>query len=273
MSKLFSGEPDAEEASPDQSVEGGLEPETPEEDEGGARIARTGMLLREQTKWLRSQEKARRKAPARRVSDRPPRTLTAGLSDEEKNALIEVTDQHGGTLACLRPESAVRQKLSYRLVSVALFRQGTKLALHKRVDANLGKAGCWDLHTSFILVGEAGEDAALRVLRQAGLEGISVKPLDSQRQESRAGEAAAYFRADMPAGLYPLRLLSLGEEAKARESGEGGEEPAPLAELLEVDADEFAGIVGSAPELFSPEVLWAAGRGLLFGKAKTMKGE
>ena len=235
-----------------------------DEDAINPRIATTGRLMREEARWLLEQENPVRKLRSSLPLGRLPVNLAAGLTDEEKATLVEVMDRNGSPLACLRPEAAIRQKLSHRLVSVALCRRPNKLVLHKRTDARLGNHGCWDIHTGFVLVGEAGEDAALRILRWIGLDGLGVKFLVTASSGEETTARVSYYVADLPAGLHPANLVSqdcaAGEEE--RENGPGAtSEP---AEALEVDKDELAGITDQAPELFSRELLWVARAGLLF---------
>lgn len=237
-------------------------------DEINIRIAEAGRMVREEAKRLLAQETLiRRRLPAIKPG-RFPKPLTAGLTEEEQANLIEVTDGFDRPLICIRPESAIRQSLSYRLVSVALCRGTGRLVLHKRQDSRLGHPGCWDIHTAFVLVGEAREDAVLRVLGQAGLDGIGVKPLRTAPPEGERRARISYFVAELPEGLYPLTLDSAKSNGAKTDEGSGGEPTVEIAEVLEVDADELAGIVRDVPELLSPELLWAARNGLFFGGAK-----
>lgn len=238
------------------------------EDEINVRIARAGSIVREEAKRLLGQEKVVRKRLPVRVRSRLPDLMTHGLSEEEKNRLIEITDDTGKSLACLSPEIASRQKLPYRLASVALVRKGDRLLLHKRSDPRLGGAGCWDVHTAFILVGESGEDAALRILRAAGLEGIAVKYLGSAQSYDERHITVCYFTAELPPGLYPVKLSIPVTEGTEQGKHDKNEDEENIAEVLEVDADELAGITAEAPELFSRELLQAIKEGFVFGKGQ-----
>ena len=238
---------------------------TPSDDDTiNPRIATAGRRMREEAKWLLEQEKPVRKLRSSLPPGRLPVNLAAGLTEEEKATLVEVMDQSGSPLACLRPEAAIRQKLAHRLVSVALCRRPNKLVLHKRTDARLGNHGCWDIHTAFVLVGEAYEDAALRILRWIGLDGLGVKFLVTAPSGEETTAHVSYYVADLPVGLHPANLVSrdyaAGEEEREAEPGAVSEP----AEALEVDKDELAGITGQAPELFSRELLWVAKADLLF---------
>lgn len=227
-------------------------------EEINARIVQTGLKVREEAQRLLALETVMRKRPQAIKARRLPALLEAGLTREEKGNLIEVTDTFDRPLFCLSPESALRQKMLYRLVSVALRRRSGRLVLHKRNDARLGNAGLWDFHTGFVLVGEAREDAALRLLHWAGLDGFAAQVLAARLPDESTRANTVYFTAEVPDGLYPLPLVPPEEEARSL-SGAGTE----MDRIMEVDVDEFDGLTSASPELFTPEVVWMSRAGLL----------
>jgi len=167
--------------------------------------------------------------------------FAADLHESERAVLVEVMDQADQTLLCMLPEDAMRQRLRLRLAAVAARTRQNRLILHRRRDWRLGVAGVWDLYTGFVLAGEAREDAAIRLLETlAIIGGLAIARL-ADRTDSHA--RLALFVAELPAGVYPAH---------------------PAQELLEVDADELHGLVRDAPELFSPELVWAEQHGALF---------
>lgn len=269
MNKRFSGMSDADGEFSEDDAPGAEKTAIPEDNEEvNLRIAQAGRLVREEAKRLLAQEKiVRKRQPVRRPA-RLPTALADGLDEEEKLSLVEVTDKSDRPLVCISPESAIRQKLPCRLVSVAMQRGKSRLILHKNRDPRLGGAGCWDMHTAFVLVGEAREDAAHRVLRLAGIEGLGVNFLGIAPQEEGRLLRTSYFKAELPAGLYPTQFFLPGQAGREQREIAGQEAGARNAQVLEVDADELEGITAAAPELFSPELLWAARTGLLLEQRK-----
>ena len=136
-----------------------------------------------------------------------------------------------------------------------------KLIMHKGRDGRLGFSRCWDLHTGFVFAGEAREEAGLRLLQDAGLSGLRLQYLGAW-PDDRGRAHCTFFGAELPSGLYPMPVS--GPETPEKS------EPAFTAEkkedLLELDADELHGLVELASELFSPELLLAAGKNILFKK-------
>jgi len=168
-------------------------------------------------------------------------SLTSGLRESERAALVEVTDHADRTLVCMLPENAMRQGLHLRLAAVAARTRQNRLVLHRRKDARLGRAGTWDLYTGFVMVGEAREDAAIRLLEiGTGISGLKMVHV-ADWKDSRIH--LALFATVLPAGIYPAQ---------------------PPQELLEIDGDELHGLVRDAPELFSDELLLVEKRGILF---------
>lgn len=200
-------------------------------------------LRAEAARTLTREPLPRKREPARPVKGPAPPCLVDGLNESERALLVEVTDDSDNTLVCMPPEAALGQRLRLRLVAVAPRTRQNKIILHRRGDARLGSAGTWDLYTGFVLAGEAREDAAIRLLETTAVIGGLRMTHIADRQAGHVH--LALFVTDLPAGVYPAR---------------------PARELLETDADELRGLVRDAPELFSPELLWAEGTGALFRK-------
>ena len=216
---------------------GGEEPSKPQRaSRGRSRIAQAGETLRDLAR--RSLALSDRPVPKFRKRKEPPPPvygLNAELGQADRERLVEVVDGNGRPLLCMTPQAALRQKLSVRAVAVAL-RLGNRVILRRRHDAGRGGAGRWDLYAGFVMVGEAREDAALRLLlSEAGLSGLRVSPLAGP-EESGDG-LFTLFAVDLPAGLYPEH---------------------PVQDMMTVDADELAGLIRDVPELLSPELVRAA---------------
>ncbi|MCL1939895.1 MAG: NUDIX hydrolase [Desulfovibrionaceae bacterium] len=206
------------------------------------RIAKAAQKLRDEAaRTLAREAPPQRPRPARPLRESPPPPFAVDLHESERAVLVEVTDQADQALLCMPPEEAMRQRLRLRLAAVAARTRQNKVILHRRRDARLGSAGTWDLYTGFVMVGEAREDAAIRLLETGAIIGglRVVHVADREDEPARL----ALFVADLPAGVYPAH---------------------PAQELLEADADELRGLVRDAPELFSPELIWAEASGMLF---------
>lgn len=204
-----------------------------------SRIAQAGEKLLDLAK--RSPSLLEKPAPRLTMrKDLPPPAfgLEARLSESEREQLVEVMDGEDRPLVCMPPEAALRQKLPVRMVAVALRTRRKRMILRKRRDARLGFPGRWDLYTGFVMVGEAREDAALRLLSSdTGLSGLRVFPLPGHGGRGEWSPLFTLFVADLPTGLYPGH---------------------PVQEMMTVDADELAGLIRDVPELFSPELARAA---------------
>ena len=204
---------------------------------GRSRIAQAGETLRDLAR--RSLALSDRPVPRLRKRKEPPPPaygLDAELGQADRDRLVEVVDGNGRPLLCMTPQAALRQKLSVRAVAVALRLRQNRLILRRRHDAGRGGAGRWDLYAGFVMVGEAREDAALRLLlSEAGLSGLRVSPLPGP--EENGDGLFTLFTVDLPAGLYPEH---------------------PVQDMMTVDADELAGLIRDVPELLSPELVRAA---------------
>jgi len=214
----------------------------PEPASARSRIAKAAQKLRDEAaRTLARETPVRKLRPARPLRESPPSPLAAELHESERAVLVEVTDHADQVLLCMLPEEAMRQRLWLRLAAVAARTRQNKLILHRRRDARLGSAGTWDLYTGFVMVGEAREDVAIRLLETGAIIGGLRVVHVADREDEHA--RLALFVADLPAGVYPAH---------------------PDQELLEADADELRGLVRDAPELFSRELIWAEASGLLF---------
>lgn len=204
-----------------------------------SRIAQTGRKILDQAK--RSLPVSEKPVPRRKTQkpQPPPKHgLAVGLSESEQAQLVEVVDSNDRPLMCVLPATALRQKLALRIVAVALRSRDNRLILHKRCESGLGAPGKWDFYTGFVRVGEAREDAALRLLLSgAGLSGLRLSLLPEDENRKIGSHLFTLFTVDLPAGLYPQH---------------------PDQELLMVDADELTGLMRDVPELLSPELIYAA---------------
>mgnify|MGYP003587584685 CR=1 FL=1 len=204
---------------------------------GRSRIAQAGETLRD----LARRSLALSDRPVSRLRKRkepppPAYGLDAELGQADRERLVEVVDGNNRPLLCMTPQAALRQKLPVRAVAVALRLRQNRLILRRRQDAGRGVAGRWDLYAGFVMVGEAREDAALRLLlSEAGLSGLRVSSLGGPEKDGDG--LFTLFAVDLPAGLYPEH---------------------PVQDMMTVDADELAGLIRDVPELLSPELVRAA---------------
>jgi hypothetical protein len=194
-----------------------------------------------------------------------PPAVENGLGEEERSMLGEVTDAAGRLLLCMPPEQALRRGLRLRLCAVALRTGDGKVILHKVSDDNTAPAtgkrrpgrnapgrplqipdspSPWDIYTGHVLVGEAWESAALRLLEiWAGTAGSRLVRLAEIDGEAAGGAHIRYYGATLVSGLYP------GHAPK---------------DTLEADRDELAGLAENMSELLSRPLLLAARAGILF---------
>jgi hypothetical protein len=215
------------------------------------------------------------------AGDRPPRTLPDasaaacavlppavenGLGEEERSMLGEVTDAAGRLLLCMPPDQALRRGLRLRLCAVILRTGDGKVILHRetrpgdnaartsakrrpqrnppnrsgqRPDASLP----WDVYTGHVLVGEAWESPALRLLETwAGTAGSRLVRLAEIDGEAAGGAHIRYYAATLVSGLYPKHTPE---------------------DTLEVDRDELAGLAENVPELLSRFLLPAVRMGIV----------
>ena len=204
---------------------------------GRSRIAQAGETLRDLARRSLALSDRPASRPRKRKEPPPPAYgLDAELGRADRERLVEVVDDSGRPLLCMTPQAALRQKLPVRAVAVALRLRQSRLILRRRYDAGPGSAGRWDLYAGLVMVGEAREDAALRLLlTEAGLSGLRVSPLAGP--EENGDGLFTLFAVDLPAGLYPEH---------------------PVQDIMTVDADELAGLIRDVPELLSPELVRAA---------------
>lgn len=236
-------EPDAFEVSEESALDAAKKAEAPKIGSAvrtRSRIAQAGERLLD----LAKRSPALREKPASRLkkykepSLPPALGLEAWLSANEREKLVEVVDGEDRPLLCMPPEVALRQKLPVRMVAVVLRTRRKRLILRKRRDARLGFTGRWDLYTGLVMVGEAREDAALRLLLcDTGLSGLRVLPLPGRGGQGGFSPLFSLFAADLPTGLFPAHSVQ---------------------EMMTADADELTGLIRDVPELFTPELAGAA---------------
>jgi hypothetical protein len=102
----------------------------------------------------------------------------------------------------------------------------------------------WDIYTGHVLVGEAWESAALRLLETwAGTAASRLARLAEIDGEAAGGAHVRYYTATLVSGLYPKHAPE---------------------DTLEVDRDELAGLAETVPELLSRLLLPAVRMGILF---------
>jgi ADP-ribose pyrophosphatase YjhB (NUDIX family) len=214
----------------------------PEQASANSRIASVAQEQQDEAARSLAREMPPRKIrPARPLHEPMLPSLAAALHESERAILLEVTDHADRPLLLMLPEDAMRQRQRLRLAAVGARTRQNRLVLHRRRDARLSNAGTWDLYTGFVMVGEAREDAAIRLLETGALIGGLRMVHVADREETHVH--LALYMTNLPAGVYPAH---------------------PAQELLEVDADELRGLVQDAPELFSDELAWAEKKGLLF---------
>jgi ADP-ribose pyrophosphatase YjhB (NUDIX family) len=183
---------------------------------------------------------------ARALSEAPALRLRAGaappalpdMGEAEHAGLCEVADRADRLLMCMPVETARRKALGIRICALALRSREGRLILRKKARVGAARRGLWDIYSCHLRVGEAREDAVLRLLaEEGGLAGLKAEKV-ADVSEGTNGAHISFFTADLPPGLYPAH--------------------AP-GEVLEVDRDELDGLVENTPELLSGELICAAG--------------
>ncbi|MDR3176715.1 MAG: hypothetical protein LBU06_09315 [Desulfovibrio sp.] len=200
-------------------------------EEGRSRIAQAALELRAEA--------------LRALSETPARSLRAGvpgkialpdMDEAERAGLCEVADSADRLLMCMPAEAARRKSLGIRICALALRSGEGRLILRKKTRVGAARRGVWDIYSCHLRVGEAREDAALRLLaEEGGLAGLTAEKV---ADISDGAAHISFFTADLPPGLYPAHAP-------------GG--------VLEVDRDELDGLVENTPELLTREVIRAAG--------------
>jgi hypothetical protein len=156
--------------------------------------------------------------------------------------IMEITDSHDRPLMLMQPDAALRQKLYRRIACTALYGKGKVLHLYKRAGQMMNFQGLWDLCSGPVLVGEAREDAARRlILSRTGLADLTVTEVLRRPADRELPAHLTLFAARLPQGVLP-----------------------DSQETMTVDADELEGLVAHTPEFFTPALIWAAGTGRLF---------
>lgn len=211
-----------------------------------SRIAQAGQrLFAEAVRALARETPPRKRRPEPQTNAPPLPDPADGLSASERLCLVEVIDASGRPLLCMPPEAATRQGLRFGKAAVALRTRENKILLRKNKTDKPGAHSPWDLYTGFVRVGEASEDAAIRLLAtEAALGGLKLDRI-AVSDDSALSVRLALYVADLPPGLYP---------------------PHPFRDILEVDADELAGLARDIPDMLSKELVWALAEGLLYKK-------
>lgn len=209
-----------------------------------SRIARAARAIQAEAARALAQDGPPRIRRQKNRSEPALPSLAAGLNDEEKRLLAEVSDKDDRLLMCMPPEIAIRQGLALRLTAVALCTRHNSVFLHKRRQGKTDRLGLWDMYAGHVRPGEARQDAAARVLAdEGGLVGLPMTPVAQARPGKNMRAYITLYRAVLSPGLMPAHAH---------------------ADMLEVDADELAGLLRDSPELLTPELIWAAGTGALF---------
>ncbi|MDR0828069.1 MAG: NUDIX domain-containing protein [Desulfovibrio sp.] len=212
-----------------------------EKEEVGSRIGQVGNRIRAAGTYILSAESFTQNKRAEACRDLQE-TLGRELGAEDTALLCEVTDNAGRLLMCMPADAARHKALRLKVCVLALRSGNARLILRRRVRGGSDRRGLWGLYCGHVLVGEAGEDAALRLLAsEGGLLGLKVEKI-ADSASGAPGAQFSLFRADLPPGLYPAHSPD---------------------RVLEVDRDELDGLVKNTPELLTPELIWAAGAGLL----------
>lgn len=190
--------------------------------------------------------------PVRTLSDCP-------YTRQPRNgeALVEISDGYDRPLLLCPLDAALRRKLPRRIVLVGLRDVRGRLFLPRRALHLARHPGLWDISvTGDVLAGESREGAALRELRtRLGVAGARTRAVASlpYRDSAGASLSATFFLAG-PAASTPQP------------------DPESVCDGMFVDADELGGLVRHQPELLTPELIWAARSGWIFGKTRRLFG-
>lgn len=165
---------------------------------------------------------------------------TTKHQQQQESAGYLVVDEQDIPLLRMSVSSILRQKLFFRLALTAFFTMPGCIALNKRQCGILPYQGHWDVFATAVMYEEAREDAARRMV--AAETDAPVKSM-----------VASVFRPpSLPflchttlfkGSMAPTHHISLVQDRQ---------------NLLLLDQDELYGLVQKAPELFTPEALWAA---------------
>lgn len=201
-------------------------------------------ILAEAARTLGKEPAPRRRVGASTMHNAPLPDFAEGLGKTEREQLVEIIDAADRPLAVMAPKDALRQGLRFRRVAVVLRTPSDTVLLLRRKDERAERFAPWDIGTGFVRVGEAREDAAVRLLAEkAGLSGIRPRLVTVAANEVGFAYDLTLYVAELPKGLLPWR-----------EEFEG----------CAMDRDELEGVLKEAPELFSEELRWAAATGRLF---------
>ncbi len=173
----------------------------------------------------------------------------------ELESLVEISDGYDRPLILTPLNAALRRKLPRRIVLVGLRDGHGRLFLPRRSFHLPRHPGLWDISvTGDVLAGESLEGAALRELRQRlGIAGARIRAVASlPYTDSEGASLSATFFLAGPVSSPPC--------------------PAPesVCDGMFVDADELRGLVRHQPDLLTPELIWAARSGWVFGKTRRL---
>lgn len=207
------------------------------------RIRQTAQRIQAEAARALAKEPAPRKREAAPRQTAPLPDFAKGLDKNEREQLVEILDADDRPLAVMTPENALRQGLRFRRVAVVL-RSASQVLLMRQKEERPERAVPWGIGSGFIRVGEACEDAALRLMTEmAGCGGIRPRLAAVAAQDAGFVYDLMLYVADAPEGLLAWR-----------EDFEG----------CAMDQDELEGVLKGAPELFSHELRWAVATGRLF---------
>lgn len=201
-------------------------------------------ILAEAARTLSKEPAPPRRVDASAMLTAPLPDFAEGLGKTEREQLVEIIDAADRPLAVMAPKDALRQGLRFRRVAVALRTPSDTVLLLRRKDERAERSAPWDISTGFVRVGEAREDAVIRLLvENTGLSGIRPRLVAVAVKEVGFVYDLALYLAELPKGL-----LLWGEEFEG----------------CAMDRDELEGVLKEAPELFSGELRWAVATGRLF---------
>ncbi|MDR2050793.1 MAG: NUDIX domain-containing protein [Deltaproteobacteria bacterium] len=160
---------------------------------------------------------------------------------------LEVLDHNGSTLLLMPGKAVLQQKLPHRAVLVLLRDPDKKILIRRYPRSGKSRASLWNV-SAIVLprVGEAREEAALRVLREEfGMDGPALFPAGEKRACPETRWKHLFLFLSRPAGL------SLNPRP-------------PTAGTMLTDENELKEMLLAAPQSLAPELHWAAGIRNLF---------
>lgn len=211
-------------------------------------------ILTEVGHVLKAEPVPRKRLEAHERQNTPLFGLELALAEAEREELVEIIDAADCPLALMIPGEALHQKLRFRMIAVAPRMAGGEVFLLRRGDKKSGRPNSradvrpdiWDIATGSVRAGEARDDAAARLLRDlAGIEGVDLRQVAVADASAGFTYNLTLYVADLPRGFTPWSTAGNGAA---------------------MDRDELEGVLKALPEMFSKEVIWAAGTGLLFSR-------